>query len=578
MSSKHNSLISAVFCLVTCLSVGVGCSSGQVGDPEGKPKEWSTFSGDPTKPEADKLSCNGIQAGPSPMRLLTRIQYDNTVKTLLGVLGKPSSKFPPENKASGFNNNATVHQVNPLLVSRYVEAAEGLAQEAVDNGFGVILPCDPTVSGEESCGTEFVRTFGKRAFRRSLDEVEFDAFWGLFQKTLQESDFKTAIQRVIEATLQSPQFLYRIEQNFGMDAEKARKVPVPQLAIATRLSYFLWNNMPDDVLIEAAEKNKLGTEAEVTAQVRRMLDDPQALETIQDFHKQWLKTDGLSVLVKDDPSFQGSATQLRNDLEKSLMMFIQDNMWGKDGSVTKLFTSNKFSVSPTMAKVYGIAMEGNEWQTVTLESDKYSGLLTHPAMMALLSEPAQSSPVRRGVFVRQQILCQALQPPPPNLMVTPPDPDPSLTTRERFREHTANPACAQCHKLIDSIGFGFENFDELGRFRGTENGLKVDGSGSIWGALDTTINKSFANASELSAMLSTSTQVYDCVARQWFRYSMGRVESRTDECSVQSAKQALVDSGGKLSELLVALAVSEAFRYEDLKAAPTTSSVTGGQP
>jgi hypothetical protein len=163
--------------------------------------------------------------------------------------------------------------------------------------------------------------------------------------------------------------------------------------------------------------------------------------------------------------------------------------------------------------------------------------------------------------VRERILCDPLPPPPPNVDTTPPDPDPNLTTRERFAIHSASSECAMCHRRIDGIGFGFETYDALGRYRAEENGIPIDASGSIFGARDESLSAPFNGAIELTTRLARSDQVRDCIATQWYRYAFGRIESEADTCSVRQAKSRFASEGGNLRELLVGLTLTDAFRY-----------------
>jgi hypothetical protein len=193
--------------------------------------------------------------------------------------------------------------------------------------------------------------------------------------------------------------------------------------------------------------------------------------------------------------------------------------------------------------------------------DNRYGLLTQPGIMALFSHADQSSPIQRGVFVRESILCEEVEPPPPTVDNNPPDPDPNLTTRERFAIHTESPQCARCHELIDPLGFGFESYDHLGRYRSEENGLPVDTSGSIVEVEEDSLEGDFDGAAELSARLAGSETILTCLARKWFTFAMGRGHTARDDCSIDRAVEMSSAADGDLHELLVALTTSDAFRF-----------------
>jgi hypothetical protein len=169
--------------------------------------------------------------------------------------------------------------------------------------------------------------------------------------------------------------------------------------------------------------------------------------------------------------------------------------------------------------------------------------------------------VQRGVFVREQFLCIPVDPPPPGFNPVAPDPNPNLTTRERFKVHTESPGCAYCHATIDGVGFGFENFDQLGRYRTSENGLGVDASGDMLATQDELLNGPFNGEAELSAKLAQSQLVQNCVATNWYRYAFGRTETPADGCSLIQVEEAFTNAGGSFKELLVAITLTDAFRY-----------------
>jgi hypothetical protein len=183
--------------------------------------------------------------------------------------------------------------------------------------------------------------------------------------------------------------------------------------------------------------------------------------------------------------------------------------------------------------------------------------MTQPGLMALFAKRDRSSPIHRGKFVRETILCQA-PPPPPDNVPEPPEVDESQTTREQFAEHSENPVCAGCHVLMDPIGFGFEHFDGVGRYRATEWGLAVDATGELHG---TDVDGTFNGVNELAQLLASSDQVKACVTSQWFRFGYGRFETDEDDCSVEEIKAAFAASNYDIKELIIALTLTDAFRY-----------------
>jgi hypothetical protein len=223
-------------------------------------------------------------------------------------------------------------------------------------------------------------------------------------------------------------------------------------------------------------------------------------------------------------------------------------------------TSPKVFLSDKLAQAYGAPVPSDPNVPVSMATQR-SGLMTQPAIMALFAHSDQSAPVLRGVFVREKLLCLEVEPPPPNVVAVPPEVDPTATTRERFAQHTADPNCAGCHAMLDGVGFGFERYDQIGRYRDTENGLPIDDSGEVVASLDASLDGEFHGAAELAAKLANNGTVRDCIATQWYRYAMGRVEDQSDQCSLEQVKQRFSTSNGVFRELLVGIVLSDAFRY-----------------
>ncbi len=525
----------------------------------------------PAEPETEAelpppLECSAKAGSTAPARLLTRSEYDNAVRDLLGDETGPASRsFPPEPEVNGFNNNVTSHLANPLLVEKLAEAAREIAQRRVERGVAELAPCADNTA-PSACARSFLERFGKRAFRRPLTEAELASFLRLFEKA-EPLGYERAIGLLIDALLQSPQFLYRVEAPLiaAPDVEEPHVedppiedgvVPLGPYELAARLSFFLWGSVPDEELLAAADRNELSTPEQVATQAKRLLTDERARTRVREFHSQWLGLDRFETIARD-----GVDAATMDSWQRSLLAFLDDVFWAKGGGVEDLFTSRKVFVDENLAALYGVSTEasGDELALVTLESER-RGLLTQPALLALLAHPDQSSPIQRGVFVRERLLCAPVPAPPPSVNNTPPDPDPSLTTRERFAVHTEDADCAVCHRLIDPLGFGFEAFDELGRYRSHENGSAVDTSGDLVGAPDPALNGPFDGAGELSSRFARSQVVLECLTRNWYRFALGRKEEASDACHIQSAARESRVRGGSLEELLVAMTQSQSFR------------------
>ena len=512
--------------------------------------------------EGDDALCLTKQPGDSPIRRMTRFEYNNTVRDLLGDTSEPASAFVVEEEALGFNNQASALGVTQLLAEQYMEAAEVVSQSATANLGELLDGCDPASAGDEVCGQEFVESFGRRAFRRPLASDEIDRLMGVFSWGLAEYDFKTGIELAIQAVLQSPHFLYRVE--FGMpDPIEGDVVQLNHYEVASRLSYMLWSSMPDDELLAAAAAGELGTSEEIAAQARRMLDDDRARAAVANFHTQWLQLNNIENVNKDAATYPDYDPALRTLWKAETEAFLDYVVFEGEGDVATLLTAPYSLMNAELAAFYGVdGPSGEGFELVELDEAQRAGFLTHASLLAVHAKPNQSSPVHRGKFVREQLLCQILQPPPPDLMVEAPEVDPTATTREKFAEHSTNPACSGCHQLMDPIGFGFEHYDGIGKWRDLDHDLAVDASGEL---VQTDIDGAFDGAVELAHKLAESEQVRQCVANQLLRYALAATRMNLSPCMVDGIAKKFEASGGDLRELLIAVVTSDAFRYRQVE-------------
>lgn len=526
----------------------VSCSTGHIGDAPGKPIEPATV---PT--------CDGIVPGKSPIRRMTRFEYNNTVRDLLGDDSQPASTFVPEEEALGFDNQAAALGVTQILAEQYMVASEKIAMDAVKN-LGTLLPCQPVAGEERTCATKFIETFGRRAYRRPMEADEVTRLLVVYDWGVTEVGFERGIELVIQGILQSPHFLYRVE--FGMpDPVEADVVPLTPHEVASRLSYMLWSSMPDDVLFAAADEGRLGTAEEVADQARRMLDDPRARQAVANFNAQWLGLSHMESLKKDAVTYPKYDESLRALWRAETLGFLDDVIFDGAGDVATMFTATHSVINSQLAEFYGISggPQTDAFERVELDPQRAAGILSQGSILAVTGKPNQSSPVHRGKFIRERLLCQILPPPPNNVVATPPEVDPSLTTRERYSEHSKNPACAGCHIKMDPIGFGFEHYDGIGLWRDKENGLPIDDTGEL---VDTrNIDGAFHGVVDLGKKLAESEEARQCVATQWFRYGYGRAEGADDYCAMQQLQVAFAEKEFNVKELLVALTQTDAFRY-----------------
>jgi len=509
-------------------------------------------------------ACPSTGITPSPLRRLTRFEYANTVRYLLGVDSSPANDLPADEITDGFDNNSGVLTVSSLHAEKYVLVSETLAKAAVAN-LSALTTCDTSAKGEDACALEFARSFGRRAFRRPTTSTDEQLLMAAYSAGRTGGSYAEGIEVMIGAALQSVHFLYRLELTPPADTA-AQLVPLGPYEMATRLSYLIWSAGPDDALLDAAAGGKLATRAGVAAQARTMLQDPKARPAIVNFYNEWVGTYRLDSLTRSSTLFPSYSTAMRDAMAQELPAFVQYVLWTGDHRLDTLLRSPVAFVTAPLAPIYGVAAPAGSSTTPQMvtppDSQGRSGILTQAGFLAVQAHPDQTSPVLRGKFVRSKLMCQPPSPPPPDVNVTPPDVMAGGTARQRFSAHlTAGTSCNGCHVLMDPIGLAFENFDALGQYRTTEAGQTIDASGNIIAANDPNLNGTFNGVRELATKLAASDQVRDCVATQWFRFAAGRGEGDADACSLGTLQEAFAASGGDLTELVVATTQTDAFWY-----------------
>jgi hypothetical protein len=545
--------------LVSLLGSGVlGCAQTP------SPGTGSAVGGSGGAPMTGGQSCDtDPKPGAAPLRPLTRFQYDNILRDLLGDTSGPAREFPPENEVDGYRTYAGANPANPLLVQKYLIVAESVASNAVTNRLEAIAPC-AAGSDIAACGQAFMSTFVARAFRRPPTPQELTPLSALFQKGSQKS-YAKGVELVIQAVLQSPQFLYRVDSSKSATPETGA-IALGGYELASRLAFTLWGSAPDAELLSAAEAGRLVTPSDVEREARRLLEDARAHDIVRDFSEQWLGLSRLQGAARAGTTLDPGV--LTDSLRKSLTAYLDATYFGEQASFEQLFLSPQVWVNDSLAGLYGGTPPASGFAPQTLPGPRF-GLLTQPGLLTLLSHSDQTAPVIRGVFVRERFLCLPVPPAPPTVNAVPPDPDPNATTRERFRQHTEQAECSGCHELIDGVGFGFERYDQLGRYRATENGFDVDDSGNVLRTGEASLDGAFTGVGELAQRLANSALARDCLATNWYRYSFGRQEQADDSCSLSQVKERFKTSGGDLKELLVSLTQTDSFLYRPaIKEAP----------
>jgi hypothetical protein len=505
-----------------------------------------------------ELACTAPSVGATPLSRQTRAQYSRSVTSLLGVTNFQTGALPDDEKVGPFDGNV-IAPIGDLAVEQYAVAAETVAKSAMGK-LETLVACDRRARGDKACADEFIRTFGKKVYRRPLSSDEQSAYAALYDAYAGQG-YPDALRVLVQTMLQSPTFLYHVELAPPMPPSDGSKlVALDAFELASRLSYFLVGTTPDDALLAAAGDGSLLKDATLRAQATRLLADPLADDTLERFHLQWLALDDLSQLSKDTSAYPMFDQSFASAMESELRRFVRYVMREDDGTLDTLLTAPYSFPSGKLAAVYGTDAAIDDHTPVQLNPKQRAGLLTQPAFLAVHAHADQSSPVQRGKVVIRNLLCETLPDPPPNVIATAPVPADNTTTRQRFSGHAESPACAGCHVRIDGVGFGFEAFDALGAYRATENGKPVDTRGTFAGTLD--LDGPFAGPVELARKLSESEEVSACVTKQWFRFALGRFETQADSCSLDALARAFDASGRDVRSLLTGIVSSLAFRMK----------------
>ncbi len=568
---------------VVLLLVACGCMAS-IEDGAGTEEPAGPLPGSGGTGGADAVEPSGCiagrRSGPSILRRLTGEEYGNTVRDLLGVTGNPGQGFPIEGKDAQFDfDNAVDGQVaSELLAENLIKTAEELsAMVKLDR----LTSCLGAVTIDDACAWKFIADFGKRAYRRPLqawETAQIQALYGKWKATF--GDPRQAVRMLVQFFLQSPQFLYRAEL-VGVGEAKGTAVLLSSHEVASRLSYFLTGSMPDAALFAAADARQLTTPEELATQARRLLGTDRAKAMLIDFHWQWLELEGLNktqIIAKDTTLYREFNVAVQSAMTTATGMLVQGAFEG-NGTLDDLIRGPSAFMNAALASYHGVNPAGPPLSTafarVSLDPRRTVGVLTDGGWLMKHAGMQETSPIRRGSFIRKRLLCQNLALPTDPAIDTNPRPRrPNTTVRQWLTEahSAASPACKGCHLMIDPVGLVFERYDAVGRWRDTEllpndkleivpNGKRapVSDEGDLAAAGDAT--GVLQGVRELGDRLAGSDGVRECMVRQWFRYAQGRSDRDAEQCHVADLTKEFVRSGGNLRELVVAITRSDAFRY-----------------
>ena len=537
--------------------LAAGCV-GAIGVPPGSPPGGTGAPG------------GSLDVGRVAVHRLNSAEYDNTVFDLLGVRGSAATTFIPDEKALGFDTIADAFTMGDARFEQYFNAADILVEQALaDPGLRArILTCAPAAPGDAAaCTRAIVQSFGLRAWRRPLNAAEVDSLIQLGSDALAlGEDFAGSVKQVVKTLLMSAQFLYRVE----IDPQPASAVahPLDGYELASRLSYLLWSSMPDARLFELAGAGRLQDDAVLAAEVDRLLADPRGASFVSSFAGQWLGLRDLASHQVEASAFPDWNESLRQSMLREGLLYFSEFLGGAAGgrnerSLAEFFTADVNFADARLAALYGIAgpaAAASEPVRVVDLGDQRRGFLGLASFLTVTSYSYRTAPTLRGKWVLENLLCQTIPAPPPNI----PKLDDgqagsaatqSLNIRQRLAEHRANPLCASCHDTLDPIGLGLESFDAIGRYRAVyANGDAVDASGVL------PDGSRFNGIQQLSALLSADARFTDCASQKLMTYALSRRLGDADAPFIQQARVRWKEQGLGLRALIQLLVASPTFR------------------
>jgi len=536
-------------------------------------------------------ACNGTCSGgvctsmpggtpllPPSIRRMTNAEYDASVQALLGTTTTPSTNFPPDSRQIGGFTLNDAQRIDPVLAKALDDAAQALVTEARGNNkLATLAPCSNATSGGEACAKTFINSFGAQAFRRAVTSDELTDLVTLYHAGADSGgSYNEGIDLVTRGILQSVGFMY-ITQLGG--SASSGMITLTSDELASNLSYLVAGGPPDSTLTAAGAAGSLATADGREQQVRRLLGAQPGHDRMVRVVREWLGIDQIAATAKDNTIYSKFTTAVRTSMDTETKKFIDEVAQRSTGTVGELLSANWSIVDSTLAPIYGVTSAG---QTAHTMLPKRLGILNQAAFLSVFAHAQETAPVLRGVAVMRRVACITMPDPTTlNIVVVPPMPDPSKSTRDRYAVHATDATCASCHDTIDQIGFSFELFDGMGAQRpagskaGTLGDVHLGANGAVV-TTDTTSSTtiaqstqfpadftgSYADSNELATALGNSAQVRECLARQFFRSSSGRNDTtvtNAEQSFVDAWKQLPSDSQGKFNEVLVAYVRSSLF-------------------
>lgn len=502
-----------------------------------------------------------FEPAPVRLRLLLARQYRNAVRDLLGEPASTLASPPIDTAINGFEAIAAAQvSLTDSAVDAYEKSARAIAAEAMKDPARIagLLGCTPGGPDDVACHRQFVTNFGRLAWRRALTVEEVDLYTAVaHDAALGLGDFNAGVETAIATFLQSPYFLYQVEIGVPDPNDPEERLLTSQ-ELATRLSFFLLDTTPTAEILTIAEGDGLATPEQVRAIAEVMVEAPGARLALGNFYAEVLKLRTIEALAKDPAVYPAFSPGLAAAMRQETLALIDDVAFTADSDFRDILDAPYTFVNGPLAALYGLiadpAQLGDTWQRFDLPIEtRRGGILGQAAFLSSYAHVSTTSPTLRGKFVREILMCQGMPAPPPNVVTELPEGAEYKTMRDRLSQHLTDENCAGCHKLMDPIGLGLENFDGIGIFRTVENGVTLDTSEEIPGL------GLFDGARELGTLLRGSPDVTRCLVRNLFRHATGHLELASEKPALTDLDGAFADAGYRMKDLLVELVSSPAF-------------------
>ena len=492
--------------------------------------------------------CGASQVGAPRLRRLSR---DELLNTLADVFPDAQGLWLPTLSADavskhGFDNDSTLLIVGKQTADELDRTADAVAAAVSGAALGTLLPCSQAAA-DAACAGEFLAKYGKRLFRRPLSDAESSRYLGLFQEALSSKDFAGGIRFMTRALVQSPHVVYRRE--VGQAAGTTYQLS--QHELATELAYDFSGSAPSDELLSQADAGQLGTPAAREAAARALLQTDKGLRTVEKFFNAWLGYGRASSVTKPGvPEFEG----LRDQMVAETRRFLGELVVTQNAGLSELLTATFTTPSTSLAAFYGFPAPASDYAPIERPAGRGIGILAQGSLLATLSAPNGSSPTRRGLLVMERLLCREKPIVPADVPVLGEPKPGQLTTRQRYEEsHAQSGTCKACHQNFDPIGFGFEHYDEVGRYRELDGGLPIDSRSYV--PLDGAELLQFENLEQLAQGLAAQKLPYECASGYISTYVFGAAEA----CLAESRRGAFIDRQLGFIDYLASLAAEPHF-------------------